>query len=292
MQEEQDFEAGGEREEDLGSPDGPDIADGAGPALRARREAKRLTLEHIAAETRIPIRHLEAIESGDFEALPSRTYSIGFARTYARVVGLDESAIAEQVRAELGETSPRYSSMTADMEPGDPAKLPSPALVWFGGFAALVLVIGVVAFASTYFAAGTGPDPLLGQGDAVADAGEDAAADEAAQPRSAAAAPEAGAIDEDAQVVFTALEDGVWVRFYEADGERLFEAQMASGDTFRLPRSASEPRINTGRPDAFAITIDGREVPKLSTEPVTLGDTPISAAALLARARGSAGEGN
>jgi hypothetical protein len=73
------------------------------------------------------------------------------------------------------------------------------------------------------------------------------------------------------------------VRFYEADGERLFEAQMVSGETFELPANASEPRINTGRPDAFAITIGGREVPKLAEEPVTMGDTPISAAALLAR---------
>ena len=87
-------------------------------------------------------------------------------------------------------------------------------------------------------------------------------------------------------MIFTALEDGVWVRVYEEDGERLFEAQMASGDTFELPVTASEPRINTGRPDAFAITIDGREVPKLSDEPVTMGNTPISAAALLARAEG------
>lgn len=89
-------------------------------------------------------------------------------------------------------------------------------------------------------------------------------------------------------MVFTALEDGVWVRFYEEDGERLFEAQMASGDTFELPANASAPRINTGRPDAFAITIDGREVPKLAEEPVTLGDTPISAAVLLARGESEA----
>ena len=92
------------------------------------------------------------------------------------------------------------------------------------------------------------------------------------------------AMSQDGQVIFTALEDGVWVRFYEDGGERLFEAQMASGDRFELPNDAVEPRINTGRPDAFAITIGGQEVPKLSDEPITMGDTPISAAALLARA--------
>jgi len=278
----------------------PAIEDGAGPALRSLREAKRLSLDHIAAETRIPIRHLEVIEEGDFEALPSRTYAIGFARSYARAIGLDEAAIADQVRAEMGDTGPRYSSLSAEMEPGDPAKLPSPALAWFGGFAALVLAIGLVAFASTYFSAGEGPGSLLAEGEG---AGEAATAPGAPGEQRMAQAGEAGQagqttqrgvqrVDEEGQVVFTALEDGVWVRFYEAEGERLFEAQMQSGDTFRLPKSASEPLINTGRPDAFAITIDGREVPKLASEPVTMGDEPISAAALLARARGRAGAPN
>lgn len=294
MQEKHDDNSGDEGvEEDagLGPTEMPDIAQGAGAALRARRETKRLTLEHIAAETRIPIRHLEVIEKGEFEELPSRTYAIGFARSYARVVGLDETAIANQVRAEIGDTGPRYSSMTLDMEPGDPAKLPSAALVWFGGFAALVLVIGLIVFISTYFAAGTVPGSLLGQGDGGASNGgggevvAQAGPSGAGQAPATSAAPGGGEIGEDAEVVFTALEDGVWVRFYEADGERLFEDRMQSGETFSLPKSASEPRINTGRPDAFAITINGREVPKLSTEPVTLGDTPISAAALMARAQ-------
>lgn len=36
---------------------------GAGDRLRAAREARRMELSHIASETRIPVRHLEAIES-------------------------------------------------------------------------------------------------------------------------------------------------------------------------------------------------------------------------------------
>lgn len=249
----------------------------AGATLRAARERRRLTLDHVSAETRIPQRHLETIEAGAFEDLPSRTYAIGFARSYARALDLDESAIADKVREEMGAAGPRYSSVGQGMEPGDPAKLPSRGLAIFGGIAALILLLGVVSFASTYFGAGVGPASLLASEDSEAEAGEQVAAAEVET------APPEAAPNPDGTVVFTALEDGVWVRFYEEDGERLFEAQMASGDTFELPANASAPRINTGRPDAFAITIDGRAVPKLAEEPVTLGDTPISAAALLAR---------
>ncbi|MEO0464666.1 MAG: RodZ domain-containing protein [Pseudomonadota bacterium] len=247
-----------------------------GEQLRLARERARLSLDHVAAQTRIPVRHLETLESGHFDELPSRTYALGFARNYAKTVGLDEAVIADLVREEMGDAGPRYSSIGQGMEPGDPAKLPSAGLAWFGGLAALILVIGVIAFASTYYGEGTGPASLLASAEDAPEAvGAEASTADTAVSATASA---------DGQVVFTALEDGIWVRFYEKDGERLFEATMADGDTFELPKTATAPLINTGRPDAFGITIDGQAVPKLANEPVTMGDTPVSAAALLARA--------
>lgn len=254
----------------------------AGDRLRVARETRRLDLDHIAAETRIPVRHLESIERGSFDDLPSRTYAIGFARNYAKAVGLDEKSIADAVREELNHGEARASAMAGGMEPGDPAKLPSAGLAWFGGFAAIVLAIGLISFFSSYFSAGGGLPSLIAE-DSSDDSAQQAPAQSASAGAQSAPAPTSG------QVVFTALEDGIWVRFYEDGGERLFEAQMSQGDRFELPGDAVEPRINTGRPDAFAITVGGREVPKLSDEPVTIGDTPVSAAALLARADTPAG---
>lgn len=261
-----------------------------GDRLRAAREAKRLDLSHIAAETRIPLRHLESVEAGDFAALPSRTYAIGFARNYARAVGMDETATANAVREELADGQARRSAMAGGMEPGDPAKLPSAGLAWFGGIAALIFAVGAIFFYSTYFGAGVDPGALIVEADtqtAVGGPGDQpgapSSAGDAAQPAAATPAQSGG------KVVFTALEDGVWARFYEDGGERLFEAQMSSGDRFELPADAADPRINTGRPDALSITVGGRPVPKLSDEPITLGDTPVSAAALLARAAPAAG---
>ncbi|MDJ0978946.1 MAG: DUF4115 domain-containing protein [Erythrobacter sp.] len=251
----------------------------AGATLRAGREGLGLSLDALSAHTRIPVRHLQTIEAGHFDELPSRAYALGFARTYARAVGVDENGVVDLVREEMELAGPRNSAMGQGMEPGDPAKLPSNGLAWFGGGAALILTLGVISFASTYYQAGVGPESLLVQQEAEREAEALAAASAAAQkPFDAQTAP-----PPEGQVIFTALEDGVWVRFYEEGGERLFEAQMASGDTFELPREATEPRINTGRPDAFAITVGGLEVPKLADEPVTMGGTPISAAALLAR---------
>ena len=73
-----------------------------GERLRAAREAKGLALEDIAAQTRIPQRHLEAIERADWDALPAPTYTTGFAKSYASAVGLDRTEIGDQLRAEMG----------------------------------------------------------------------------------------------------------------------------------------------------------------------------------------------
>jgi len=255
---------------------------GAGALLRAAREARNLELPHIAAETRIPLRHLEAIEAGDFEALPSRAYAMGFSRSFARLVGLDDAVITAALRAELADGSMRRPMVASAMEPGDPAKLPSAGLAWAGAFAALLLAVGAIAFFNAYFGAGTEPDSLLAPEQPSPPAG---AAGGPAAANAASAAAKGG------EVVFTATEDGVWLRLYQEGGERLVERTLKQGETIAVPAIASDPRINTGRPDALAITIGGASVARLSDKPETLAGTPVSAAALLARADAAAGTG-
>ena len=59
-----------------------------GERLRAAREEKGMSLEDIAAQTRIPQRHLEAIEASEWDKLPAPTYTTGFAKSYASAIGL------------------------------------------------------------------------------------------------------------------------------------------------------------------------------------------------------------
>lgn len=242
-----------------------------GDALRAAREAMRVDLPHIAAETRIPLRHLEAIEAGRFEDLPSRTYAIGFSRTYAKAVGLDPAEITEAVRAELSDGSMRRTVPASGMEPGDPARLPTSGLVWAAAAAVLLLAIGAFAFYRTHYGAGAEPGSLLPPEPTAS----------ATAP--AAAAPTAAAALANGPVMLTAREDGIWVRLYEEGGERLTERTLARGETLEVPPGARDPRINTGRPDALDITIGGQPVARLSERPETIAGAAVSAAALLAR---------
>ncbi len=251
----------------------PVRAETVGARLQRVREEKGFDLARVAAETRIPQRHLVAIEAGAFGKLPSRTYAVGFSRTYARMLGLDEHEVVDAVRGELAAGNPNAPAAAAKFEPGDPARVPGRGLAWLGVIAAVIFIAGLYTFYSSYFAPGLGPAPLSDP-----QAAEAPAQPGATRPSAPQAAPTGG------PVVFTAILDDTWVKFYDASGERLYEAQMAKGDSFTIPADAEGPQIWTGRPYALAITVGGRPVPKLSEEDTIVKDVPVSAAALLARA--------
>ncbi len=245
---------------------------GIGDRLRAAREVKGLTLEQVAAQTRIPQRHLQTIETGDFSQLPGRTYAVGFVRTYAKTVGLDQDEAVATVRAELDAQSGIEDSRPAPFEPGDPARVPSRGLGWFALFALLLFLAGGFFFFRAMFApAGELPSLV-----------EQEQAEQAAQAQSAAGTrPQAPPTD--GAVVFTALDGPLWVKFYDASGAQLMQAEMARGDTYTVPADANGPMLWTGRPEALAITVGGRSIPKLADVQTTVRDVPVTAEALLAR---------
>jgi cytoskeleton protein RodZ len=62
-----------------------------GQTLRQAREQRGLTLDALAAATRIPSPVLEALENDAFGELPADVYLRGFVRSYSRGVGLAEA---------------------------------------------------------------------------------------------------------------------------------------------------------------------------------------------------------
>jgi cytoskeletal protein RodZ len=248
-------------------------APGIGAQLRKEREARGLSLEQVAAETRIPQRHLVAIEEDDFSKLPGRTYAVGFTRTYAKMLGFDQDEAAAMVRGELDAQSDEGYGQ-ASFEPGDPARVPSRALGWFAAFAVLLLIAGVFFFFRTMFApAGELPSLL----------------DEQQKARTVAAHPRAGPAPAPSAaptgpVTIAALSPGIWVKVYDAQGKTLYEKLMNQGESFTVPADAQGPMLWTGRPDALAITVGGKPIPKLSDHQTVMKDVPLSPASLTARA--------
>ena len=64
-----------------------------GETLRVARQLAGLSQEDIAAKLKLAPRQVAAIESGDWSALPERTFTRGFMRNYARLVGVDPDSL-------------------------------------------------------------------------------------------------------------------------------------------------------------------------------------------------------
>jgi len=59
--------------------------------VKSWRQRKGISLESISESTKLSIRQLNAIETGDFKRLPGGAYNTYYIRHYARAIGFDET---------------------------------------------------------------------------------------------------------------------------------------------------------------------------------------------------------
>ena len=240
-----------------------------GEQLKAERERLNLSLSDLAAKTRVPMRHLESIEKSEFAALPGSTYTLGFARSYARALEMDAAKVSSDLRVEMAQGGHEgYQAPAQNYEPADPARVPSRTLAWTAAAIGILVVAGYF----TWRTMALGDAGIIEMPAATAQKMETPAANAG----SAKVAPTGGA------VVLTAT-DNVWVKIYDAENKRLYENEMKAGDSFNVPQDANKPMIVTGRPQALSVTVGGKAVAPLGEIDKTIADVEVSSAALLAR---------
>lgn len=236
-----------------------------GEELAQARVAAGLSLDDVAARTRIPIRHLHAIEAGHFADLPSSTYAVGFVRAYGRALDMDEVALAAQVREEMNLPARPGGALTASlpMVVPEPDRIPPKAFAWTAATLAVLLIGGFLVWRAASvpdlpITASVGAEPL-----------ETGPAIVAAPPP---AAPSSG------EVVLTAT-DEVWIQLSDSAGETLVSRTFAPGERFVLPSTAKDPVVTVGRPEALTVTIGGRELPPLGPAGRPVRNLSLTAAA-------------
>ncbi len=190
--------------------------------------------------------------------------------------GLNEDEIARDVRAELSFIDHGDQGRDGAFEPGDPARVPSARLAWLSALAGLAIFATGSYFVWTSFVAPAGELPWLTQDKPA----ENTAPKQAAGPAAARTPAQAAS---NGPVVFTATEEGIWVKFYDSNGAQLMQKQMSLGESYTIPANAEGPQIWTGRPDALSITVGGNPVPRLADSEGIVKDVPVTAAALKAR---------
>jgi len=125
-----------------------------GQELKEAREKKGLTIKELAERTRISMTYLAALEAEDYSAMPADVFAVGFLRSYARELGLDDKAVLARYR----ETHRPVDTTPADTIPAshppevvtikvggyDQRRMPSPALI--AGAVILLALLGISAY--------------------------------------------------------------------------------------------------------------------------------------------------
>ena len=240
-----------------------------GERLRQAREAKGISLDEVASQTRIPIRHLQHIEREEWDALPATTYCVGFAKAYANAVGLDGPEIARELRDRLGGTRTRAPAPEY-YEQADPARVPPKSTL-------LIVAVVLVAFVIGYLIwRGTLDDEPVTPGVEVAvpetSAPSGTVQPVQPQPQSLAGQP----------VTLVATEE-VWLRISD-DGTSLFQGILQPGQRFAVPPTAQRPVLRTGRPQVLRLLVGSSDLGPIEPVERTVDNLSLRGEDLAARA--------
>ena len=214
-----------------------------GQRLREAREAKGLSIEDIAATTRIPTRHLSSLETSEWDKLPAATYSVGFAKNYAGAVGLDRAEIADALRTEMGGTRP-VTIYPEVYETADPARTMPKGLV-FGALALLALVVIALTWMSSRSMKGDETAPV---------------AENAPAPETNIAAPAPAPAPAASGPVVLMANEAVWISVKDG-GAILKQGELAPGQSYEIPANAVAPLLTTGKPEALRISVGTADAP-------------------------------
>ena len=126
-----------------------------GEVLKRSRTRQGIEIAEVEERTKIRTKYLRALESEDWDVLPSPAYARGFLRTYAQLLGLDADAVVDefrrQVESELsgaqpyGVTEPVLEGRRRPLG-SEPSRWGTAGLVAVGVIAAIgvLLVVGLV----------------------------------------------------------------------------------------------------------------------------------------------------
>jgi cytoskeleton protein RodZ len=110
---------------------------GFGEHLRREREMRGVSLEEIAAATRISTRFLQALEKETWDVLPGGIFNRGFVRAVARFLGLEEETLLAEYSLAAG-----LPGSAAPAPPSEPVtRISAKQRRWIALAAAVILAV-------------------------------------------------------------------------------------------------------------------------------------------------------
>jgi len=211
----------------------------AGQKLASAREQLELTLDQVAAFTRVRREFLEALEDMNAKLLPGKAYALAYLRSYVRVLGLEKTDIVEQFQREVA-----LSREDALPQVRDPRSRPRAKRPWLPSLAVGLIAAGLVGW-QVFKDRFTTPD-VSTQTVATAPAPE----------RPAPLAPISAPIR--AQIEIRALEDA-HLEVRGPDGTIYLYRTLRAGEAYR-PDAGPGWTVHARDGGAFEVIVDGKAV--------------------------------
>ena len=233
-----------------------------GSRLREARERRGLELSDVERATHIRAGWLRALEDERFDVLPERVYAIGFVRTYARHVGLDEQLFVDELSSRL--PLDEAAEVLVPSRTARRRRSLGPLAVALVGAAAIAsIVIGLIGFG------GSKRQPLSPPAPAVQRSARPAARP-ATRPRAIAPPTRRGTGPRVARLALVAAHGRCWLdaRLGSRNGRELHAGMLDLGQTLRL--KGSRIWIRLGAPTALDATLNGRRIRLPAATPVNV----------------------
>jgi cytoskeletal protein RodZ len=127
----------------------PIVADqqtGVGATLKALRQSKQLSLNEVSSRLKFSTRQLEALETEQWDRLPTGVSLRGLVKNYGRFLDTDVDALVAMLDGQVGSTGakPIAVSETVSLGPTDiPLQADSASRPW--GWLIIILILLIVA---------------------------------------------------------------------------------------------------------------------------------------------------
>ena len=246
-----------------------------GAALAAAREQRGLSVEDVAAATRIRATIIRAIEADSFGACGGAVYARGHVRAIAQVVGADSKPLVEEFDRRFHQPVPALttSSLASFDPPRDAGRSGRQSPSWAS------VAVGVLAVAALLL----GASWLLGRGDGSPDqvgaipAPSTTAATTAPSPTARPTQPAPPQV-QGVTLRLRATGGSSWVSVTASDGSQLYQGILANGDA-REFKDARQLSVRFGNSPAVRVVQNGRDVgaPRCDTQVCTVAFGPAAA---------------
>jgi cytoskeletal protein RodZ len=230
-----------------------------GEELKRERNLREISLEEIAAATKISMRLLTALEASDLSRLPAPVFTRGFIRAYCLYLGLDP---VQKINTYLAEVQPSAAPQeTSVAKPRSGSRFlrgpRSTAGTIVGGVTAVLLLLGLIANPAHH-------RPKVARASRVALVSpvsfKNVAPSSEPTPLIREDAPETTLTAEGITLVLE-FDESSWVEI-SADGAKVFGGLVTAGESRRF-EARKEFRLTLGNAGGVRVSIDGHPAARL-----------------------------